>query len=109
MCLCLPIPHESLESSPCVVLQMRNTKTKVTLDISDFPYYLLLIVEMCFYIAGTMVACLLVEFDRFLLNLVGLSEYLVEIAFDAGSELAHHHSLHSLAYATTQLLHHFVL
>jgi hypothetical protein len=64
---------------------------------------------MCFDVTGAVVVCFLIEFDGFLLDLVGLPEDLVEVALDPGGELAHHHALHGLAYATTQLLHHFVL
>lgn len=64
---------------------------------------------MSFYVTGAVVACLLVEFDGFLLGLIGLPEDLVEVALDPRGKLAHHHPLHGLAYSTTQLLHHLVL
>lgn len=88
---------------------MGNTKPKITLDVSDLPYQFFLIIEVSLYVTGTMVAGLFVEFDGLLLDLIGLPEDLVEVTFDAGGELSHHHPLHGLAYTTTKLLHHFVL
>lgn len=88
---------------------MGNTESKVTLDISDLPYQFFLIIEVCLDVTGAVVAGFFVEFDGFLLDLIGLSEDLVEIALDPRCELSHHHPLHGLAYATTQLLHHLVL